>query len=124
MIFQLPQFTNCCKNFLVSWSPNFVSIIWRQTPIRRVDSVSPSIKDGTGTSVDEIPIGNIEGKQKFAIGPFSMVAIAFNTCNSWAGVSGSIQTAMLQGGPMALLYGMMISTSAYLSIALVLLLNV
>ncbi|KAH8649538.1 amino acid/polyamine transporter I [Ilyonectria robusta] len=62
---------------------------------------------------------NNQGTKKFSIGPLSMIAIAFNTCNSWAGVSGSMQSAMLQGGPVTLLYGMIISTSAYLSIACV-----
>lgn len=59
-----------------------------------------------------------EGKQKFAIGPLFMLAIAFNTCNSWAGVSGTMQGIMLEGGPIMLLYGMF-SASGYLSIALV-----
>jgi choline transport protein len=75
-----------------------------------------SIKDGVVMFVGDASVVD-PAKKKFTIGPFSMLAIAFNTCNSWAGVSGSVQTALLQGGPMALLYGMIASTSAYLSIA-------
>jgi len=52
------------------------------------------------------------------IGPLTMIAIGFNICNSWAGVAGSMQIALIQGGPATLLYGMMITSTVYMSIAL------
>ncbi|KAH7482755.1 hypothetical protein FOMA001_g7416 [Fusarium oxysporum f. sp. matthiolae] len=55
-------------------------------------------------------------KQK--LGFPSLVALSFNICNSWAGVSSSMQIALLQGGPFALLYGFFVTTSLYLCIAL------
>lgn len=83
------------------------------------DAGRSSTGDGLMSYFDEAIMDNNQGTKKFSIGPLSMIAIAFNTCNSWAGVSGSMQSAMLQGGPVTLLYGMIISTSAYLSIACV-----
>lgn len=49
-----------------------------------------------------------------------MIALCFNICNSWAGVSASIQIALLQGGPAALLYGLIFSTILYICIAITL----
>jgi choline transport protein len=57
---------------------------------------------------------------KTNIGPLSLIALGFNICNSWAGVSASLQVVILQGGPVTLLYGMFISTVANLSDALTL----
>ncbi|KAL9567449.1 hypothetical protein ACKAV7_008399 [Fusarium commune] len=55
---------------------------------------------------------------KHRLGFPSLIALSFNICNSWAGVSSSMQIALLQGGPFALLYGFFITTSLYLCIAL------
>lgn len=73
----------------------------------------PSV--GQGEVVLEINAG---AEVKQYIGPLTMIAICFNICNSWAGVSGSMQVALLQGGPPTLLYGMLITTIVYMSIAL------
>ncbi|KAH8900743.1 putative choline transport protein [Thozetella sp. PMI_491] len=54
------------------------------------------------------------------IGPITMIAVCFNICNSWAGLSGSMQLALYQGGPAAILYGMIISASLYMAVALTL----
>ncbi|KAH7124201.1 amino acid/polyamine transporter I [Dactylonectria macrodidyma] len=55
---------------------------------------------------------------KNKLGFLNLIALGFNVCNSWAGVSSSMQAALLQGGPAALLYGLFVTTSLYLSIAL------
>ena len=60
-------------------------------------------------------IGNAPEKQQFT--KLRIIAFAFVICNSWAGVAGSIQLALLQGGPATLIYGVMISSLAYFSIA-------
>ncbi|KAF2098757.1 amino acid transporter [Rhizodiscina lignyota] len=52
------------------------------------------------------------------LGALTLLAICFNICNSWPGLAGSVQIALLQGGPATLLYGMIISASLYISIAL------
>ena len=68
------------------------------------------------------PVKTIYGSPtlaKHSLGPLSIIAVAFNTCNSWAGIAGSVQVALMQGGPVTLLYGMLISTVAYLCIAIV-----
>lgn len=49
---------------------------------------------------------------------WNIVAFAFVICNSWAGVAGSIQLALLQGGPATLIYSIIVSSIAYLSIAI------
>jgi choline transport protein len=61
---------------------------------------------------------NGSGTVKQYIGPLTMVAICFNICNSWSGVAGSMQIALLQGGPATLLYGMIVTTVVYMCIAL------
>ena len=47
----------------------------------------------------------------------NIIAFAFVICNSWAGVAGSIQLALLQGGPATLIYSIFISSVAYICIA-------
>lgn len=89
---------------------------------------SPTSATKNATTIEEISQVNETGivielaavpAVKHTIGPVAMIALAFNTCNSWAGVSASLQTAMIEGGPVALVYGMLISTFVYLCIALV-----
>ena len=47
----------------------------------------------------------IEGQPaKLQFNKWNIIAFAFVICNSWAGVAGSIQLALLQGGPATLLY--------------------
>lgn len=52
------------------------------------------------------------------IGPWALIAIAFNVCNSWAGLTGTLNTSLFQGGPVALVYGLLLSSSLYGCIAL------
>ena len=54
------------------------------------------------------------------IGPLTMIALCFNICSSWAGLSTSTQIALLQGGPVTLIYGTIIITIIYFCISLVL----
>ncbi|KAL6786148.1 amino acid transporter [Trichoderma sp. SZMC 28012] len=49
---------------------------------------------------------------------WTLLAIAFNVCNSWAGLAGSMGVALIQGGPVSLVYGFLISSSLYGCIAL------
>ncbi|KAK1238256.1 hypothetical protein MKX08_002835 [Trichoderma sp. CBMAI-0020] len=52
------------------------------------------------------------------IGPWALIAIAFNVCNSWAGLTGTLNISLFQGGPVALVYGLLLSSSLYGCIAL------
>lgn len=52
------------------------------------------------------------------IGTWTLIAIAFNVCNSWAGLTGSLNIALLQGGPVSLVYGFLLSSTLYGCIAL------
>jgi choline transport protein len=47
----------------------------------------------------------------------TLLSMAFVICNSWAGISGSLQLALLEGGPATLIYSILLSTTAYFSIA-------
>ena len=51
------------------------------------------------------------------LGVVSIISFSFVICNSWAGVSGSIQVALLQGGPVTLIYTVLISSVAFACIA-------
>ncbi|KIW18243.1 hypothetical protein PV08_02531 [Exophiala spinifera] len=55
--------------------------------------------------------------EKKQFGTITIVSLAFVICNSWAGISGSLQLALLAGGPVTLLYGILISTLVYICIA-------
>lgn len=73
------------------------------------------------TTVDEgtLTISNLgitPTKKHFNI--ISIISFSFVICNSWAGVASSIQLALLQGGPVTLIYSIILSTIAYLCIAL------
>lgn len=70
---------------------------------------------GDGT-VQSLVVGNTPVKKQF--NSWNIVAFAFVICNSWAGVAGSIQLALLQGGPATLIYSVILSSIAYMSIAL------
>lgn len=52
------------------------------------------------------------------IGPWALIAIAFNVCNSWAGLTGTLNISLFQGGPVALIYGLLLSSTLYGCIAL------
>lgn len=52
------------------------------------------------------------------ISPWALIAIAFNVCNSWAGLTGSMGIALFQGGPVSLIYRFLISSTLYGCIAL------
>lgn len=47
----------------------------------------------------------------------TLLCLAFVICNSWAGVAGSLQLALLAGGPATLVYSIIVSSSLYFSIA-------
>ncbi|KIW63200.1 hypothetical protein PV04_10065 [Phialophora macrospora] len=70
---------------------------------------------GNGT-VQSLTIGDAPAKTQFS--KWNIIAFAFVICNSWAGVAGSIQLALLQGGPATLIYSVILSSIAYLCIAI------
>ncbi|KAJ9646697.1 hypothetical protein H2204_000389 [Knufia peltigerae] len=72
-----------------------------------------SVADGT---VKTLVVGSTPDKAQF--NSWNIVAFAFVICNSWAGVAGSIQLALLQGGPATLIYSVILSSIAYMSIAI------
>lgn len=77
------------------------------------NTISVSDGDVAALNLTKAPV-------KANIGPLSIVALGFNICNSWAGLSASLQIVLLQGGPVTLLYGMFISTFATFADALTL----
>lgn len=68
--------------------------------------------------VGKLVLANDPGSMKKNLGALTMIAVCFNICNSWAGLATSVQIALLQGGPAALIYGLFVSTSIYICIAL------
>ncbi|KAJ5432609.1 uncharacterized protein N7458_011765 [Penicillium daleae] len=55
--------------------------------------------------------------KKMQLNAFTLLCMGFVICNSWAGISASLQLALLQGGPVTLVYSIIISTTAYFAIA-------
>ncbi|KAB8219530.1 hypothetical protein BDV33DRAFT_191989 [Aspergillus novoparasiticus] len=47
----------------------------------------------------------------------TLLCLAFVICNSWAGIAGSLQLAILAGGPATLVYSIIVAATAYLAIA-------
>ncbi|KIX92341.1 uncharacterized protein Z520_11949 [Fonsecaea multimorphosa CBS 102226] len=83
---------------------------------RAKDERAGSTTDTPTTAADGL-YPTIAPKRK-QFGMFAIVSLAFVICNSWAGVSGSIQLALLAGGPVTLIYSLLISGVVYLCIAL------
>lgn len=54
------------------------------------------------------------------IGPLTIIAIGFVVCNSWVGVGSTMAIAISLGGTVTLMYGIIIMTIVYLSIAITL----
>ena len=54
---------------------------------------------------------------KADLGPISMIALGFNICNSWAGIASTLALVIAEGGTISLIYGSLVTTVAYLSIA-------
>jgi len=88
----------------------------KQNESKQSLTLEPVTTIGEGIAVLKMNADN--GTMKKYLGPFTIIAICFNICNSWAGVAGSMQIALLQGGPATLIYGMLLTTVLYLSIAL------
>ncbi|EED21859.1 choline transport protein, putative [Talaromyces stipitatus ATCC 10500] len=55
---------------------------------------------------------------KKTIGPITMISVCFNICNSWAGITSSTQIALIQGGPVTLVFGIIFAAVLYMAIAL------
>ena len=51
------------------------------------------------------------------IGSLSIVALGFNICNSWVAIATSLAVALSAGGTVTLLYGILIVSVVYLSVA-------
>lgn len=75
------------------------------------------------TTIDEgsVAVLGLESAHvKKQLGIISIVSLAFVICNSWAGLSSTIQLSILVGGPSTLIYSVLVSTVAYLCIAVTL----
>lgn len=93
--------------------------VWTSGPHFEADKpleqeIHPITSIGEGVVQNNV-IGSAPQRQQFT--KLRIIAFAFVICNSWAGVAGSIQLALLQGGPATLIYGILISSLAYFSIA-------
>lgn len=55
--------------------------------------------------------------KKIQFNAITLLSMAFVICNSWAGVAGSLQLALLAGGPVTLVYSIIVSATLYLAIA-------
>ncbi|PIG85563.1 hypothetical protein AARAC_007327 [Aspergillus arachidicola] len=63
--------------------------------------------------MDDITTGQVNRK----LSGINLLCMAFVICNSWAGIAGSLQLALIAGGPATLVYSILVTTTAYLSIA-------
>jgi choline transport protein len=57
------------------------------------------------------------GPAKKHLNGITLFCLAFVICNSWAGIAGSLQLALMAGGPATLIYSILVATSAYFAIA-------
>lgn len=105
------KFLGDCRHYMNYINPNylldgsFTSGITANTPPEHSES-HVSIQDGETIEMTK------------NIGPWALIAIAFNVCNSWAGLTGTLNISLLQGGPVALVYGLLLSSTLYGCIAL------
>lgn len=72
--------------------------------------VQHSIDHGAGTVIGET-------KPRRNIGPISLIALGFNICNSWVGISSSLAIAIAAGGNVTLIYGVIVASAVYACVA-------
>lgn len=76
------------------------------------------ILDGNAHSTSQLKMGNsTPGQVKKQLNGITLLCLAFVICNSWAGIAGSLQLALLAGGPATLIYSILVTTTAYFAIA-------
>ncbi|KAI6913542.1 hypothetical protein D0869_04267 [Hortaea werneckii] len=51
------------------------------------------------------------------LGPLTMVALSFDICNSWAAIASTLAVAVNAGGPVTLLYGIILAFVVYAAVA-------
>ncbi|KAK5047013.1 hypothetical protein LTR84_006955 [Exophiala bonariae] len=90
------------------------------TKNRSLDVEVEAQSDGLGKNISIEQHGTLVHNNDIrqTIGPLTMLALCFNICSSWAGLSTSVQIALLAGGPMTLIYGVIVTTVIYLCISL------
>lgn len=77
-----------------------------------VEIVAHNLQEG-----DVTILGIASGEVTRDIGPISVLALAFNICNSWTAIAASLAIAIASGGTVSLLYGMIVSFFMFLTTA-------
>lgn len=54
----------------------------------------------------------LEPKMNKTIGPFAILCVGFNICNSWVGLAATMVIGMEQGGSVTVIYGILVITVA------------
>lgn len=62
-------------------------------------------------------LGLQDSHESREIGPLTMVAVSFDICNSWVAVASTLAIAVNAGGPVTLLYGIVLSLVVYAGVA-------
>ena len=52
------------------------------------------------------------------IGPFTIIALGFNICNSWVGIGSSLAISVAAGGTVTVIYGVVVTSFVYACIAI------
>jgi choline transport protein len=50
----------------------------------------------------------LEAQMKKNLGPFAILCVGFNICNSWVGLAATMVIGMEQGGSVTVVYGMLV----------------
>lgn len=67
-----------------------------------------SVKTGSAEETLELSRLGLESHTKRDIGMLSIIALGWNICNSWAAVAATMILSITSGGPVTLLYGVLI----------------
>lgn len=74
--------------------------------------------EGYTRSTSKPKMGDFTPNQaKKQLSGITLLCLAFVICNSWAGIAGSLQLALLAGGPATLVYSILVATTGYVAIA-------
>lgn len=78
---------------------------------------SEALEGNTRSASPSVMEDSNPNQAKKQLNGITLLCLAFVICNSWAGIAGSLQLALLAGGPATLVYSILVATTGYIAIA-------
>lgn len=101
--------SSCPSHRASAYNININTITSTSHPTPKQLTLCPdgSVKSGSEENIDLSRLG-LESHTKRDIGMISIIALGWNICNSWAAVAATMILSITSGGPVTLLYGIVV----------------